>query len=215
MKKRLIFLVVATLIGGVLYVPFIKASYESITELIWLLFPLGSALGILLFGWIGLKFADKSNLQMPILKKWELNQKLLKTDFTILYKPMLFSIVFALVAFGLNQYFAAPKNSGVLIERILTTPWAGIVTETISHLFVMTGIILIIKNKWISILLSSMMFLVLFHLNGIDGDLTLTIYLGVINFSVVTLTGWIYSKYGFESAVVAHSTIHIILLGLN
>lgn len=78
----------------------------------------------------------------------------------------------------------------------------------------MTGIILIIKNKWVSILLSSLIFLVLFHLNGMDGGFTLTIYLGTMNFAGATLTGWIYSKYGFESAVVAHSVMHFLILGL-
>ena len=215
MKKRLILLTLSTLISGFLYIPFIKASNDRITSIIWLLFPIGSTLGVLLFSWLGLRFADKSTLQMPILNKWESGQKIKTNDFRILLKPMFFSISFALITYAFNQYFSVPKNPGTLIERTLTTPWAAIVTETISHLFVMTGILLLIKNRCLSILLSSLIFLMLFHLNHIEGNQILTIYLGIMNFSAATLTGWIYSKYSFESAVVSHATMHIILLGLN
>ena len=172
-------------------------------------------MGVLLFGWLGLRFADKSTLEMPILNKWESGQKIKINDFRILLKPMLFSIIFAIITCAFNQYFSVPKNPGTLIERILTTPWAAIVTETVSHLFVMTGILLLIKNRCLSIVLSSLIFLMLFHLNLIEGNQILTIYLGIMNFSAATLTGWIYSKYSFESAVVSHATMHIILLGLN
>lgn len=105
MKKRLILFILLTLIAGFLYVPFIKASDESITNLIWLFFPLGSALGILLFGWLGLQLADKSILKMPLLKKWESGQRIFKSDFNILFKPILLGFTFAIITFGLINIF--------------------------------------------------------------------------------------------------------------
>jgi hypothetical protein len=215
MKKRLTLLAVSALISGFLYIPFINASDMNVANLVWILFPIGSALGILLLGWPGLIFVDKSILEMPILSKWESGEKINKSDFSILIRPIFFGIAFAIITYALNRCFSAPKNPGTFIIRILTAPWAGLVTETISHLFVMTGLFLIIKNRWISIVLSSFLFLILFHLNGVGGDRVLALYMGTMNFTAATLTGWIYSKYGFESAIASHTTMHLILLGLN
>jgi hypothetical protein len=215
MKKRLSLFIILAIISGILYVPFIKAHNSEMAFTTWFIFPLASGLGIFIFGWLGFKFADKSDLTMPILNKWENNEHISRVDFEILKYPIIFSIVFALAVFGVNQFFDTPKNPGNILIRILTTPWAGTVTETISHLFVMSGIYLLIKNRWASIIISSLIFLVIFHLNGVDGDISMAIYLGIMNFSAATLTGWFYSKYGFESAVVGHSVMHLIMLALN
>jgi len=63
------------------------------------------------------------------------------------------------------------------------------------------------ENGRKKILVCSLIFLMLFHLNRIEGNQILNIYLGIMNFSAATLTGWIYSKYSYESAVVSHATM--------
>ena len=123
--------------------------------------------------------------------------------------------ILALIIVGISQFLDTPKNQGTFLMRILTTPWAATVTEVVSHLFVMSLLILLLKNKWVGIILSSIIFLILFHLQGVEGDIKVTIFLGVGNFAGSTLTGWFYSKYGFESAVIGHATMHIILLAIN
>ncbi|MCK4663998.1 MAG: hypothetical protein KAT68_14110, partial [Bacteroidales bacterium] len=213
-KKRLILLTLITLISGFLYVPFIKVSSET-TNIVWIVFPFGSALVILLLTWLGIKLSDKTQLPMPILRKWENNERIKFKDGKILLIPLLIGGIFALVTYGLNQYFNPPENPGNFLERILTTPWAALVTETISHLLIMSAIVLLLKKNWLGIIISSLLFLVIFHLNSIEGDLVLTTYLGTMNFIGVTITGWIYSKYGFESAVISHASMHLIILGLN
>jgi len=35
------------------------------------------------------------------------------------------------------------------------------------------------------------------------------------NFTFGTLTGWMYARYGFESAVLTHAVAHLIGLGWN
>ncbi|MFC2096175.1 hypothetical protein ACFLQ3_00575 [Bacteroidota bacterium] len=213
-KKRLILLTVITLIGGFLFVPYSNETWTlSLQD--WLIFPFGSAIVILLFGWLGLIIADKTNLPMPILRKWESNEKIKKQDWKVLFIPALLGAGLALIIAVLNQFFNVPKNPGTFLMRILTTPWAATVTEVVSHLLVMSLIILLLKNKWLGIILSSLIFLVLFHLQGIEGDLKTTIFLGAGNFTGSTLTGWFYSKYGFESAIVGHATMHLILLAIN
>ena len=214
MKKRIIFFTILTLIGGFLFVPY---SYESWTLPLkdWLIFPFGSAIVILLLSWLGIKLSDKTNLPMPILRKWENSEKIEQKDWKILLIPAMLGAILALIIVGISQFFDTPKNQGTLLMRILTTPWAATVTEVVSHLFVMSLLILLLKNKWVGIILSSIIFLILFHLQEAEGDIKVTIFLGAGNFAGSTLTGWFYSKYGFESAVIGHATMHIILLSIN
>jgi len=76
MKKTIILLTVASLIAAFMHIPFIMAgSNEVIPTWLWILFPLGSALAILLFGWLGFISIDKSILEMPVLTKWVKNEK--------------------------------------------------------------------------------------------------------------------------------------------
>ncbi len=213
-KKRLILLSSISLIGGFLFVPYSNNSWNVAIQN-WFIFPFASAIAILLFGWLGLRLSDKTKLPMPILRKWENNEKASSKDWNILITPALLGAVLAIIIVGLNQFFNVPKNPGTLLMRILTTPWAATVTEVISHLFFMSLLILIFKNKWLGIILSSLVFLVLFHLQSIENDLKTTIFLGVGNFAGSTLSGWFYSKYGFESAIVGHASMHLILLAIN
>ena len=214
MKKRLLFLTLLTLIGGFLFVPYSNSSWNvSIQN--WLIFPFASAIVILLLGWLGLKLADKTNLPMPILRKWEKNEKIEKSDWKILLIPAVLGAALAFITAFLTQYFDAPKNPGTLLMRILTTPWAATVTEVVSHLLVMSVLVLLLKNRWAAIIISSLIFVALFHLQNIEGDIKTTIFLSAGNFAGSTLTGWFYSKYGFESALLGHATMHLILLSIN
>ena len=214
-KKRLILFTILALIGGFLFIPFSTSSSTDTSSLIWIVFPAGSALVVLLLGWWGLKLSDKTKLPMPILRKWENNEIIKSNDFKILILPAVLGAILALIIYLLNPYFNVPKNPGNLLERILTTPWAAVVPEIVSHLLAMSLIVLLLKNRWIAIILSSLIFVALFHLQSVEGELKTTIFLGAGNFTTFTLTGWFYSKYGFESAVIGHATMHLILLALN
>ena len=214
MKKRLFLLTILALIGGFLFVPFNYGTFElSVKD--WVMFPLSSAIVILILGWLGLMLSDKAQLPMPILRKWENNEKIEQNDWKILLIPALLGAVFALILVGLNQYFNPPKNPGSFLVRILTTPWAALIPETITHLLFMSALVLLLKNKWLSIIISSLIFVALFHINNVEEDLQITIYMTSMNFVGSTLTGWFYSKYGFESAVIGHATMHLILLAIN
>lgn len=213
-KKRLILLTLLTLIGGILFVPYSNGSWIAPIET-WFIFPVASSIGILLFGWIGLKLADKTNLPMPILRKWEKNEKIEKDNWKILILPAIFGVILALVIAGLNPLFNVPKNPGTLLMRVITAPWAATVTEVVSHLLVMSALFLLLKNKWASIIISGLIFVALFHLQSIEGELKTTIFLSAGNFAGSVLTGWLYSKKGFESAVIAHASMHLVLLAIN
>jgi predicted MFS family arabinose efflux permease len=213
-KKRLILFTVIALLGGILFVPYSTESWVNSFQ-DWLILPIGSAVVVLLFGWLGLKISDKIKLPMPILRKWENNEKVTKADWKILLRPAIFGAFLAIIIVLTGKFFDPLKNPGTLLMRVITAPWAAIVTEVISHLFVMSLIILLLKNKWAGILISSVIFVLLFHLQGVEKDTGTTIYLVTGNFAGSTLTGWLFSKYGFESAVICHAVMHLILLAIN
>lgn len=215
MKKRLLLIALLSLLSGVLYVPFINAGSEEPSVLTWIIFPLATTALMLLIGWLGILLAEKGGFEMPILKKFENDEKIMKSDYRILVTPCILGFSFAIVIYLTSFFVEVPKNPGSFFVRILTTPWAGLVTETVSHLFVMSAIYLLIKNRWISIILSSLLFVVLFHLNGMDYEVYVAVVLVSANFLASVLTGWIYSKYGYESAVMAHASMHLVMLAFN
>ncbi len=214
MKKSLILLTLIAFLSAFLIAPlFLQNSDGGI--MFWILFPIGTALGILLVSWAGIIIADKANLQMPLIKRFERNESFSIKDFKLLLAPFIYGSVLGLVLGIINQFFDIPENPGNFLVRILSTPWAALVTEAVSHLLVMSLLVLLFKNNWVAIILSSILFVILFHLQGVDGNISITIYLAVMNFLGSILTGWFYWKRGFESAVVCHAAMHIFLVGIN
>ena len=215
MKKRLLLLVLATLFGAILFVPFVRAASDNTPVWLWLIFPAASVLAVLVFGGLGLQFADRADFPMPLLRPWEMGQPVAWQAVRQLRLPALAGVALALLITGLNRYFHPPANPGSLAVRIITTPWAALVTEIISHLFTLSGLYLLWRNEWAALLGSSLVFLGLFHLNGADSNSSLAIYLGLMNFVGILLSGWFYCRRGFEAAVVTHAAMHLVLLTLG
>jgi hypothetical protein len=102
-----------------------------------------------------------------------------------------------------------PANPGSLTVRLLTVFFAATVTEIVVHLFAMSGLVLLLRRQWLAILLSSVLFVVIFHSGQVGGPLTSSVVL-LANFIFGTLTGWIYRRYGFECALLTHAVAHLI-----
>lgn len=218
-KRRLIAISTLTFIGAILFIPFLIVSDSTLKGAevykTSILFVFLSIIVVLLTAWGGLRFSDKLNLKMPILRNWEING-IIKSDelkSTFLNSILIGAIVAGLALIG-NYFMKPPINPGDILTRISTTLWASVLTETVSHLFVLSGLILLIKNKWISLIISGLFFVVLFHLNS-NYDTNTTLYLGVVNFLAATVTGYLFITKGFEYAVLTHMTMHFILLAVN
>lgn len=218
-KRRLIFIAIVSFVGGFLFIPFFIANkptlkgidlFEGISVFIGL-----STIITVLTAWIGLKLSDRLNINMPILRNWEMGRTINRIEIkSLLAKSILIGFIIAAITLIGNQFISTPTNPGGFFTRISTTIWASFVTETISHLFILSGLIILIKNKWGSLIISSLIFVVLFHLNS-NYVLTTTIYLGTINFVAITITGYLFIKLGFEYAILTHMIMHFILLAIN
>jgi len=218
-RKRLLLLLLLTLIGSILFVPFIVAGDSTITrDLIFrttAIFTLGSMTVIALTGWGGLVFSDRLNVPMPILRNWENGQGINNDEIkSIVGWSILTGVVVALFALAGNYFMHPPVNKGTVLVRIDTAIWAPLVTETVSHLFLLSGLILLIKNQWISIIISGLFFVALFHLDS-NFSAPMELYLGAVNFGAAVVTGYMFIKKGFEAAVLTHMVMHLILLGVN
>lgn len=219
-KRRLTLFVALAAVGGLLFVPFVLASSQAqeqdSTVLTWLAFTLGAAAITALAAWGGLRLADKAALPMPLLRSWEKSED---ADRVVATKVVITALgtgatVGLLAALTANAV-GVPDNPGSFLERIATTLFAATVPEVLVHLLVMSGLVVLLKRPWPAIVLSSLVFVVLFHGNLVEDSIVLTVFLAIFNFGFGTLTGWFYLRYGFESAVLAHAAGHIIVLGIN
>lgn len=120
----------------------------------------------------------------------------------------------AVCALAGNYFMHPPVNKGTVLVRIDTSIWAPLVTETVSHLFLLSGLILLVKSKWLSIIISGLFFVALFHLDS-NFSTSMEFYLGAVNFGAAVVTGYIFVKKGFEAAVLTHLVMHLILLAVN
>jgi hypothetical protein len=74
--------------------------------------------------------------------------------------------------------------------------------------------VLIVKNKIAGNILSALAFVILFHLSS-SYNFTLSAYISTLNFLLAILTGYLFIKKGFETAVLTHMIAHFILLMVN
>ncbi|MDO3645122.1 hypothetical protein [Mucilaginibacter sp. L3T2-6] len=218
-KKRLLLLLLLTLIGSFLFIPFIVAGDETIRSGLILrttvIFTLGSMVVVALTGWAGLVFSDKLDIPMPILRNWELGENISNNKVKGIVGTSVFIGVVVAGATLLGNYFMHPPiNKGSILVRVDTSVWAPLVTETISHLFLLSGLFLLIKNNWLSIIISGLFFVVLFHFNSAFSP-AMEIYLGALNFGAAVVTGYLFVKKGFEAAVLTHMVMHLILMAVN
>ncbi len=207
-------------VGGALFVPFVFAGAgEQATRhalYFWIGFPLGSAIFSGLCAWPGLRLADRAGLQMPLLRAWEYQERSPRNwGKGACFVSIVTGVFFALFASLISHIIGLPKNPGTLIERLATIPFATVVTETFSHLFLMSVFFFWLKKKWLAILLSSVAFVALFHGQAIQASIELTVFAFLFNFLFATLTGWLYGRYGIESAYLTHAIAHGIVLGIN
>jgi hypothetical protein len=219
-RRRLTVLAIASGVGGVLFVPFAKAGMGVQAVLspvvLWLAFAVGSATIGLLFGWAGLRLADRVQLPMPVLRAWELDRPIDRwTWVRILMPSVVAGVLYAIGVVACVHAVGVPGNPGTLVERLLTVGFAATVPEIGIHLFAMSGLVLLLRSRWPAILLSGVLFVIVFHGSSVTDSVAISALVILFNFGFGTLTGWLYARYGFEAALATHAIGHAIVLGFN
>lgn len=215
--RRLYILTFSAVAGALLFIPFLVAGDPGMnTGRVWIIFPVATGLATALVSWPGLRIADKVNLPMPLLRAWErsgpsdLASVNLRSGIIVAATGGA-ALSILLVVLARNTHLST--NPGSLFVRLLTIPFGAVVPEIVAHLFLMSSLQLVLKRLWISILLSSAAFVVLFHSSSV-GSPAATALVYASNAAAATFTGWLYGRYGFEFAIVGHAAAHGIALGL-
>jgi len=216
-RRRLTLLTLLSALGGLLFAPFIIAgvqpsdSVPSLPKLAVIL-GTGSAAVAALCSWTGLRWADRASLPMPLLRAWEAKSPIpLGTLRQILTPALVGGALAGLLIAAVVHLLPVPANPGTLAVRLLTVFFAASVTEIVVHLFAMSGLFQMFGRRWLAILLSSFLFVLIFH-SGRVGSPAMTVLVISANFLFGTLTGWLYARYGFESAMFSHAVAHLLVL---
>jgi hypothetical protein len=215
-RKRLVLLSLVGLIAGFFYVPFVGSRGTNLSTLApWLDWTLGAFAATLVCGWAGLKIADRWDLPMPFLRPWERKQPTDKTDRQSFVR-ICFAVggIFGLLATLAVHLFSLPLYPGNFGVRIATVPFAAIVSEVVGHLFLMSLLMVLFKRSTPAILVSALVFPFIFHPSVIMLA-PAVISLAAIEYLLAVATGWVYSRYGIEGAILTHAVASIIILGIN
>jgi len=205
-----------------MFAPFVFAALAAdpgakLPPLPLLVFIFAAASPILaaLCAWPGLRFADRAQLPMPLLRAWEAQEAAPRGVWPrIIPVALLAGGVAGVCVVVLVRVMHIPRNPGGLSARLLTVVFAASVPEIITHLFAMSGLQLLLKRTWPAILLSSALFVAIFHGGHVGNAIVTALVLGA-NFLLGTITGWVYSRYGFEGAMLTHAVAHLIAVGVN
>jgi len=218
-RRRLALLTVLGAAGGALFSPFVLANpgAESPSPFVVLAaFTFGAAAVTVLAAWVGLRWGDKAGLPMPVLRQWEtgITAEAGVRKAAVVY-PSAIGVAVGTVASIVARLLGVPANPGTLLVRIATTPFAAVVPEVLVHLFLMSGLVLLLKRTWLAVVLSAAVFVVLFHGNPPAGVPVVTMFVIGLNFILGMLTGWGYARWGFIAAMLTHAAAHVIVLGVN
>lgn len=162
-----------------------------------------------------MRMADRAELPMPFLRPWELGQPGDPAEQRFFVRTCVaIGGIFGLLAVVIAHLLSVPGHTATFAVRVTTFPFAAIVTETVAHLFVMSGLILLTRRTSLSIVVSAAVFLAFFHFHA-AGPAWFAFYAGGVDYLLGIATGWVYSRYGIEGAVLTHAVASAIILGMN
>jgi len=184
--------------------------------------------------WIGVTFAHKVNLYAPCIEAFVVKKSCLKKLRPQLNSACLAGLIVGIFLIGMS--FVTPQELSVTTTDININPlyklltgilYGGITEEILLRWGVMTFILWLLwrfiqhkkntpssKLVWVAIIASSLLFS-LAHLPAahvMTGQLTLSIFFYVMAGNTVAgmMFGFLYQRFGLESAMIAHALAHLV-----
>jgi hypothetical protein len=218
-RRTALTLVLAT-VGAVLFIPLMQAGEPPSPGPpggIWLIFPAATAGVCAVLGWLGFRWSDCLDLPMPLLRPWELGAPVRLGEATrALLIAVSAGILLGLAGLAAVKALGVPHNPGALTVRAASTLFAAVVTEAVVHLFMLSGLLRLFGPRRLTFLvLTSIVFVAIFHGGGVQGNWILSGAVMGMNFLMAMAMGAIFLGLGFEAAVIAHATAHLILLSFS
>ncbi len=231
-------LAIAVLMSSILAMPYVMSTIGEVILEEEEFNPIIQVLVIFLLGtfsgFVGLSLGRPLVLGLPWLQDF-LNGKFDRAGFIKIIKKSIFIGVVIGIGITLIDLLAFHPFSPQLQELTVPPPWqgflasfyGGIIEEVLSRLFFATLIIWVLKmifsrNKketpqsfyWAGILMAALFFAVS-HLPALElsiGLTPLTVFRTLLlNAIPGTIFGWLFWKYGLESAIISHFSADIVL----
>jgi hypothetical protein len=213
-------LTVLSVLGAVLFLPFLKAvarggislGQESVFTIIVTVL---SALSI----WAGLRFADQAGLPMPLLRRIEGVSPVVADTRHSASEALLSAVILGLI-FGLGgavflHILHAPPLPGSLPARLASSLFAAVNLESVIHLLIMSATVRFTRRVWLGVAVAAVAF-VAFHASGVAGLPAPVIMASLtVNGAIGILLGVMYARYGIEAVMLAHAVAHLLTVGLG
>lgn len=180
--------------------------------------------------WTGVRLAYKLNLHAPCIEAFATQKPLLPKLLPQLRPAAIGGIIVGVLLIGMTyvtpELMVMPNEMNKILEFLMRIFYGGITEEIFLRWGVMTlilwGIAAIAGRKnhptpllvWIAIIVSSLLF-ALGHLPAahiLAGQISLNIFLYVMvgNTLAGMVFGFLYQRFGLESAMIAHALAHIV-----
>lgn len=215
MRKRWQLLTLLSVLGILTYVPALGAMGVPITLVFVASFTALGTLVCALAVWLGLRWADRADLPMPLLRTLDAAAATRSLDRWAAALAIGGGTILALAAAGAVQALDLVNMPGSLGARLLSTLFAAISLEVVLHLAIMSGVVAWTRSRWTGIAVSTLAFL-LFHVAGATsqppGILAVSV---LLNGASGLFFGWMYARYGFECLILAHAVAHALAVGLG
>jgi hypothetical protein len=215
--RRVLLVSIATAAAAGLFLPFLATASSSLASQMGTFAYefVGACLALsLVLTWIGFRWADRAGLPSPLLRPWEEGtsievRKLARALFVGLAGGVLYGAVTLLIA----RASGIPHNPGSFLVRIATTPFGALAPEVVSHLFLMSGLVLLFRGRvWPAVIVSAAVFVAIFHGGSVGEGWFIPLLVLALNFGLGLLLGVVYISVGLEAAVVGHAAAHFMLL---
>jgi membrane protease YdiL (CAAX protease family) len=229
-------LLLASIAGIICVIPYSLTIQKPILEKtplpipLYVLIPMQVAFNAMLYAFfifIGLLAARKTNLGTPLLDSW-LEKKFFDMKRMLLY-AIPSGVLAAIAIIVLDVYGFGPRMPSPVMSFQNPPAWqgflasfeGGITEEVLLRLFLMSLLVWVFTKikkgnwiYWVSIFIASLLFgaghlptaAMIWKLTGVVIARTF-----VLNGLAGLVFGWLYWKYGLESAMVAHFSADIVL----
>lgn len=201
-------------LGALLFVPFLQASApEPLHRAVTLSFVVTSTAVAAIATWLGLGWADRAALPMPLLRAFETHTPL-SVNRLALACTLPAGAVLGLLGLAALRHLHLPAGPAALWVRIGSAGFAAITLESVLHLAIMSGVVRATRRVGLGLGVATLAYIV-FHLATLGGQPpTVVATVGAVNGLAGLVFGLLYARFGFEYLVVAHFLAHAITVGL-
>lgn len=214
-RTRWLILTLLSVLGALAYLPALAVMGVPIDLKSVLTFTLIAAAVCGAAAWLGLRWADRAGLPMPLLLAFEGRAAGAALDGRGALFAVGGGVVLAVVSVGSLRVLDLENMAGPLAVRLASTLFAAITIEVVIHLAIMSALVAWTRSRWIGIVGATVIF-VLFHAAGsltMPAEILLTVV--VLNAASGVFFGWLYARFGFEYLVLAHAVAHALAVGIR